>query len=245
MVGSALLPPVDVTVPIATAEQTETGAAEPASPSSVPPESTSPSPSPTPDPAPVDRDDVPEAGGDPAAPQDRPEHGTTALALLEELPVKGRAPKTGYDRDQFGEAWLDVDRNGCDTRNDMLNRDLRDIVHANSVACKVQSGTLDDPYTGTTIPFLRGQDTSSDVQIDHVVALADAWQKGAQQLTFEQRVAFANDPLNLQSTNGPTNAHSPGCCIRCERLGRNSAVVVARDRGKAAPPHNTCFPIRI
>ncbi|WP_334683872.1 HNH endonuclease family protein [Arthrobacter sp. CAN_A214] len=71
--------------------------------------------------------------------------------------------------------------------------------------CKVQSGVLDDPYTASTISLLRGQTTSTKAQIDHVVALSNAWQKGAQQLTPDQRVAFASDPLNLQSTDGPTN----------------------------------------
>ncbi|WP_241522026.1 GmrSD restriction endonuclease domain-containing protein [Arthrobacter pityocampae] len=154
--------------------------------------------------------------------------------MLETLPVKGRAPKTGYDREEFGQAWADVDRNGCDTRNDMLNRDLTEIVHVNSVPCKVQSGLLDDPYTGTEIPFLRGQSTSSDVQIDHVVALSDAWQKGAQQLTADQRVALANDPLNLQATDGLTNQQKsdgdaatwvpPNKGYRCEYVARQISV---------------------
>ncbi|WP_307081141.1 GmrSD restriction endonuclease domain-containing protein [Arthrobacter agilis] len=172
--------------------------------------------------------------GTPRAPSDQPAANTTALALLETLPIKGRAPKTGYDRDQFGQAWADVDRNGCDTRNDMLNRDLTDIVHANSVPCKVQSGLLDDPYTGTEIPFQRGQLTSTKVQIDHIVALSDAWQKGAQQLTPDQRLAFANDPLNLQSTDGPTNQQKsdgdaatwlpPNKGYRCEYVARQISV---------------------
>ena len=128
-----------------------------------------------------------------------------AADLLATLPIKGRAPKTEYERALFGPTWADVDRNGCDTRNDILQRDLTGLMFTNSVPCKVQSGVLPDPYTGSTINFLRGTTTSSDVQIDHVVALSDAWQKGAQQLTTEQRAAFANDPLNLQATDGPTN----------------------------------------
>ncbi|MFD5276988.1 DUF1524 domain-containing protein [Pseudarthrobacter sp. NPDC058362] len=128
-----------------------------------------------------------------------------AADLLATLPVKGRAPKTGYERSLFGPTWADVDQNGCDTRNDILNRDLTDITYVNSVPCKVQSGTLADPYTGTLISFVRGTTTSSAVQIDHVVALSDAWQKGAQQRSTEVRTAFANDPLNLQATDGPTN----------------------------------------
>lgn len=128
----------------------------------------------------------------------------TALAVLDTLAVKGRAPKTGYDRAQFGQRWLDVDRNGCDTRNDILGRDLKDAVRSGT--CRVTGGTLADPYTGRSIAFVRGQGTSELVQIDHVVALSDAWQKGAQQLTADQRASFANDPLNLLAVDGAANA---------------------------------------
>ncbi|MFD4960588.1 DUF1524 domain-containing protein [Microbacterium sp. NPDC058389] len=128
----------------------------------------------------------------------------TALAVLATLEVKGRAPKTGYDRDQFGQRWLDVDRNGCDTRNDILARDLTGATF--SGPCKVLTGVLADPYTGTTVDFVRGQGTSELVQIDHVVPLSDAWQKGAQQLTVDERASFANDPLNLLAVDGSANA---------------------------------------
>ncbi|MGT2463652.1 HNH endonuclease family protein [Sinomonas atrocyanea] len=168
------------------------------------------------------------------APNPEPAYGTEAAALLETIPVKGRAPKTGYDRSQFGPAWLDVDGNGCDTRNDMLNRDLTDIAYVTSVPCTVASGTLADPYTAATIAFLRGVGTSDAVQIDHVVALSDAWQKGAQQLTDDQRVALANDPLNLQSTSGPTNEQKgdgdaatwlpPNTAFRCAYVARQVSV---------------------
>jgi hypothetical protein len=127
----------------------------------------------------------------------------TALALLQTLPVKGRAPKTGYTRAQFGPAWTDVDHNGCDTRNDILRRDLRHITLSGS--CKVLSGTLNDPYTATVIHFTRGVKTSTAVQIDHVVALSNAWQSGAQQLSAARREQLANDPLNLLAVDGPTN----------------------------------------
>ena len=168
-----------------------------------------------------------------------PQHAftTTASELLATLPIKGRAPKTGYDRALFGQAWADVDRNGCDTRNDILQRDLTGITFTNSVPCKVQSGTLADPYTATSISFLRGSGTSSKVQIDHVVALSDAWQKGAQQLTTEKRTAFANDPLNLQATDGPTNQKKgdgdaatwlpPNKGFRCEYVARQISVKAA------------------
>ena len=139
------------------------------------------------------------------APNYQPPFATRALELLSTLPVKGRAPQTGYDRALFGQAWADVDANGCDTRNDILKRDLVQITFTNSVPCSVQTGTLHDPYTATTIAFVRGTTTSSDVQIDHVVALSDAWQKGAQQLSAGQRTAFANDPLNLLAVDGPAN----------------------------------------
>lgn len=130
-----------------------------------------------------------------------------ALKILSELQVKGRAPLTGYERDKvFGDAWQDVDGNGCDTRNDILQRDLRDKTFKDSKGCVVTSGRLDDPYTGKTLDFIRGKNTSAAVQIDHRVPLADAWQKGAQQWSQSKRVQFANDPLNLQATDGPTNA---------------------------------------
>lgn len=132
--------------------------------------------------------------------------GTLATDTLNTLPIKGRAPKTGYSRDQFGAAWADVDHNGCDTRNDILNRDLTDKTYkAGTHDCVVASGTLNDPYTGTVIDFVRGQNTSAAVQIDHVVALSDAWQKGAQQLTADQRKQLANDPYNLLAVDGPSN----------------------------------------
>ena len=131
----------------------------------------------------------------------------TAAMVLETLAVKGRAPKTGYDRAQFGPAWSDVDRNGCDTRNDILNRDLTSIVYKPGTRdCVVFSGTLVDPYSGEQISFLRGVDTSSDVQIDLVVALSNAWQTGAFKLTYEKRLAFANDPMNLLAVKGRLNS---------------------------------------
>jgi len=160
---------------------------------------------------------------------------STALAALGTLEVKGRAPKTGYDREAFGPAWADVDRNGCDTRNDILARDLEaETFKPGTRDCVVMTGTLDDPYTATTIAFQRGNATSSAVQIDHVVALSDAWQKGAQQLDADTRQAFANDPLNLLAVDGPTNQAKgdgdaatwlpPNKAFRCEYVARQVAV---------------------
>jgi hypothetical protein len=128
-----------------------------------------------------------------------------ALVLLDRLPVKGRAPKTGYSRDEFGPAWADTDGNGCDQRDDVLARDLVEIRRAPGSACVVASGTLHDLYTGRTIPFVRGKTTSSAVQIDHVVSLSDAWQTGAQQLDAATRERLATDLDNLQAVDGPTN----------------------------------------
>jgi Protein of unknown function (DUF1524) len=129
-----------------------------------------------------------------------------AMATLETLPVKGRAPKTGYTRDQFGQAWADVDRNGCDTRNDILKRDLTSIIYKTGTRnCVVASGTMVDRYSGETIEFVRGNITSMEVQIDHVVALSNAWQTGAFKLSADQRKALANDPLNLFAVKGSLN----------------------------------------
>jgi hypothetical protein len=130
-----------------------------------------------------------------------------ATAVLETLTVKGRAPKTGYTRAEFGPVWADVDRNGCDTRNDILKRDLTSILFkAGTRNCVVASGTLIDPYSGETINFVRGNVSSMEVQIDHVVALSNAWQTGAFKLTLEQTTALANDPLNLFAVKGRLNS---------------------------------------
>ena len=129
-----------------------------------------------------------------------------AVAVLETLPVKGRAPKTGYSRDAFGQSWADVDRNGCDTRNDILKRDMTSVVYkAKTRNCVVLSGTLIDRYSGETINFVRGDVSSMEVQIDHVVALSNSWQTGAFKLSIAQRTALANDPLNLFAVKGRLN----------------------------------------
>ena len=149
---------------------------------------------------------------------------------LKNLDVKGRAPKTRYERSQFGDVWSS--NLGCDTRNSILARDLTEIITDNG--CKIESGRLADPYTGLTIQFKRGTTTSDDVQIDHVIALSNAWQTGAQQLSYEQRVAFANDPLNLLAVDGPTNEQKsdgdaatwlpPNKAFRCQYVNRQISV---------------------
>jgi hypothetical protein len=153
-----------------------------------------------------------------------------AVDALSTLAIKGRAPKTNYSRDQFGKDWTVT--GGCDTRNIILNRDLLNAVVDDK--CNVTSGTLNDPYTGKIIQFTRGSDTSGSVQIDHVVALSDAWQKGAQQFTSEKRIVLANDPLELLAVDGPTNMQKgdgdaatwlpPNKSFRCQYVARQIAV---------------------
>ncbi len=129
---------------------------------------------------------------------------TSALTLLAALPVRPALTMSGYNRTgDFGEAWLDENHNGCDTRNDILSRDLTKLTK--SGACKVLTGVLVSPYTGATIDFLRGEKTSALVQIDHLVALGNAWETGAQALSQVQRETLANDPLELMAVDGRSN----------------------------------------
>ena len=156
-----------------------------------------------------------------------------ALDSLKKLIIKGRAPKTGYTRDQFGHGWAKWRK--CDTRQRILARDLVNIELADD-GCTVLSGTLNDPYTGRIIEFKRGVGTSSEVQIDHVVALADAWQKGAQQLDFDTRKILANDDLELLAVEGEANMKkSDGDAatwlpknkgFRCQYVARQIAIKV-------------------
>ncbi len=164
----------------------------------------------------------------------------TVPAALAGLVVKGRAPRTGYSREQFGQAWSDdVDvpsgRNGCDQRSDILRRDLTAVTVAPGThGCVPAVGTLADPYTGRTIHFVRGPSTSAAVQIDHVVALSDAWQTGAAELTLEQRRDLAGDPLELLAVDGPNNQLKgdgdaatwlpPNKAFRCTYVARQVAI---------------------
>jgi hypothetical protein len=157
-----------------------------------------------------------------------------AAEALDKILVKGRAPKTGdtaYSRTHFGDGW--ESQAGCDVRNIILRRDLTNIQF-DEEGCKILSGTLNDPYTGKTVMFTRGSDTSDDVQIDHVIPLSNAWQTGAQALTYEQRVQFANDPLELLAVDGPTNQQKsdadaatwlpPNKAFRCQYVARQIAI---------------------
>lgn len=130
-----------------------------------------------------------------------------ALRELRALPVSDTYVPAPYDRDAFGPAWADTDHNGCDTRNDVLRRDLTAVVtKPGTHGCVVLSGTLHDPYTGRTIAFERGNTSSLAVQIDHRVPLSYAWRHGAASWTPKQREAFANDQAtNLVAVDGPAN----------------------------------------
>lgn len=160
-----------------------------------------------------------------------------AAALLAALQVKGRAPRTGYDRALFGRAWADTDRNGCDTRNDILRRDSTDLtLRPGTGGCRVDAGMLHDRYSGTAFAYVPGD---GQVEIDHVVSLSDAWQKGAQQLSVEQRTALANDPRNLVATRSEINQEKsdsdaaswlpPHRASRCDLVARQ--IVVKHDHG--------------
>ena len=166
-----------------------------------------------------------------------------AAGALNRLPVKGKAPMTGYARARFGRAWTDdADQgltspwghNGCDTRNDALARDLVEAHLKPGSRCVVASGRLHDPYTGSTLAWRRGRHTSTTVQIDHVVALGNAWVTGAQHLPAPTRRALANDPLNLVAVDGPANEAKrdgdaatwlpPNKAYRCDYVARQIAV---------------------
>ena len=157
----------------------------------------------------------------------------TALRALAALPQHPAAATAGYSRAQFGQAWADVDRNGCDTRNDMLSRDLSSRIYRSGTHdCVVIAGTLADPYTGRTLTFRKA--TAGAVQIDHVVAIGQAWRTGAAQLSAAQRLQLANDPLELLAVDGPTNESKgdkdasawlpPNNAYRCPYAARQVAV---------------------
>jgi hypothetical protein len=132
-----------------------------------------------------------------------------AVALIRKVATKGRGPKTGYSRSEFGSAWMDsapdvpFAHNGCDTRNDLLKRDGLDVKFRSGSKCVVMAMTLDDPYTGKAIHWIKAKATS--VQIDHVMPLSYDWQMGAAHWSKDKREEIANDPLNLLPVDGPSN----------------------------------------
>lgn len=156
-----------------------------------------------------------------------------ALDVLETLEVKGRAPKTGYEREQFYKSWPTID--GCSLRQRIIKRELGDTAVIDSTDnCTVISGEYDEPYTGSHLVFYQKSDFTKGVQIDHVVALSDAWQKGAQNLTSDERYALATDPLNLLAVDAKTNQNKsdgdaatwlpPNKKFRCTYVARQVSV---------------------
>ncbi len=196
----------------------------------------------------------------------------SALAALGGLRVKGRAAMTGYSREEFGQAWLDADRNGCDTRNDILRRDVVDkVLKPGTGGCVVLSGVLHDPYLGRDVAFVRGE--GDQVDIDHVVSLGNAWATGAAGFDIHERAALANDPLNLLAVDLHSNRSKgdgdaatwlpPYRAFRCAYVARQVAVkrkyqlwVTAPERdamrrvlsgcpGQTLPPDRTHAPTRV
>lgn len=206
VIGSRFVGQSDTAPPDLAESMTSTANSDPlqgASPAPTPSaSSTTPAANESPVPA---EPSPPEPEPTPAAVEPAP--GTAALAL-EALVVGPAGSSTPYDRDLFGWRSVDHDRNGCDIRNDVLRRDLTQLViREGTNGCRVDAGVLDDPYTGTQIGFVVGGGASSDggVQIDHVVALANAWASGADAWSSETLLQFGNDPLNLLAVDGSAN----------------------------------------
>ncbi len=172
-----------------------------------------------------------------------------ARTLIEKVATKGRGPKTGYERDEFGYAWMDsadgvpLARNGCDTRNDLLQRDGEDVRFRSGSDCVVISMTLHEPYTATTIEWRKQKAT--EVQIDHMVPLSYSWQMGAARWSEDKREQLANDPLNLipaegrsnssKGDSGPASWLPPSKQIRCAYVVRFAQVSLKYEMPVTAP----------
>jgi hypothetical protein len=179
----------------------------------------------------------------------------SALRTLDSLTVKRAGTKSGYARNRFGTAWADTDGNGCGTRDDILKRDLRGTKFRDAKQCVVVSGSLPkDPYTGKALQYQRGRST---IDIDHVVALSDAWQTGARSWDGRKRVALANDPLNLIAVEASANRRKsdgdaadwlpPYAGYRCTYVARQVAVkkkyelwVTREEKAAMAKVLNSC-----
>ncbi|MFI8189868.1 HNH endonuclease family protein [Streptomyces sp. NPDC085946] len=191
----------------------------------------------------------PDGTGPGLAPVTSEEDRAAARTLIEKVRTKGRGPKTGYDRDEFGYAWMDtadgvpLARNGCDTRNDLLQRDGRELRFRSGSRCVVVAMTLNDPYTGTTIEWRKQRAT--EVQIDHVVPLSYSWQMGASRWSEAKRERLANDTLNLipvegransaKSDSGPASWLPPDQRIRCAYAVRFAQVALKYEMPVTAP----------
>ncbi|MGW5414367.1 HNH endonuclease family protein [Actinomadura geliboluensis] len=172
-----------------------------------------------------------------------------ARTLIAKVATKGRGPKTGYEREKFGYAWMDnapgvpFARNGCDTRNDLLKRDGTEVRYRSGSDCVIISLTLADPYSGKTIKWKKARATA--VQIDHVIPLSYGWQMGASRWSKGKRESLANDPLNLVPVDGPLNGAKsdsgpaswlpPNKVVRCSYGVRFAQVALKYDLPVTAP----------
>lgn len=166
------------------------------------------------------------------ATNDNSDNQILAADLLEKLPIKGRAPKTGYNREEFYSSWPKVE--GCNLRQRILRRELGDSAKLSDDNCTVVAGEFTEPYTGSHMIFYQKSDLSNGLQIDHVVALSDAWQKGAQSLDADTRYQLATDPLNLLAVDGKANQGKsdgdaatwlpPNKAFRCQYVARQVSV---------------------
>lgn len=196
-----------------------------------------PSPTPSSTSSPMVPSPVPSAN-----PPETDNPAADAILSLAQIPVVDGYDPAPFDRAKFGQPWADTDRNGCDTRNDILGRDLlAPAFKARTNDCKVLSGTLIDPYDGTRTDFVSGAETSILVQIDHVVALGWSWHHGADAWSDERRTEFANDPRNLQASSeamnqeksayGPSEWLPPVPELRCEYVAKWVGVLEDYDLG--------------
>lgn len=155
-----------------------------------------------------------------------------AADVLAQLEIKGRAPKTGYARTEFYNNWPSI--NGCSLRQVIIRREIGDSTKLADNGCDVVSGEFIESYTGSHMVFYNKSDFSEKIQIDHIVALSDAWQKGAQYKTKEERYAMSTDPLNLIAVDGPANKQKsdgdaatwlpPNKAFRCQYVARQVSV---------------------
>lgn len=218
--------PTDTIQAEETTEPTEPAPSQPSAPAPVP---SIPAPS-QPSPSPSDASDSIDTGTGYSVAE--------ILTFLDALEVASSVDNSGYDRDLFGSGWLDTDNNGCDARNDILLRDLIDVT-IDSDGCRVLSGTLNDSYTGETVAFVRGQQTSSDVQIDHLIPLSRAWAMGADEWNEQTRRAFANDPANLFAVGGSVNNNKSDQGIESWTTAIYDCILDKRAAGASAGAANT------
>jgi len=201
----------------------------------------------------------PTAAGVASPAEVRPEPGARAAetprrplasTMLRRLVTRPKGRAAGFARSRFGLGWVDTDRNGCDTRNDVLRRDLDEPV-LDVDGCTVTAGTLIDPYTRVTM------DRLGEMAIDHVVGLRDAWRQGARRWTWQKRVRLANDPLNLLAVDSVAMRGRRGAdagrwlpentTFRCQFVARQVALkatygltVTPRERAQFATVLRTC-----